>query len=336
MKDVFEPIADWSPEARRRLVAERGDELRELLDKTFWEFSTTAELAPFGFRGEDPVDEAVAWCIERFSSDKGVDPGRLWSRSFELFTQVPWWLSQKVGTNAYRRIRATQQQPTSSREPADARDAFAPVAASEQAQALRDFKRAVARTLRTLCRRTCPDVVGFWLRGTERLRAHLFRWRGRGQLSGPAAASSASKASKRRADALFRFMVLHQDALAEDESVAAVEVTMLSPCENRAPYRVSDRLAATDPRVMTPTGRGVAAERKAGCAELLGRLTGWLHEPPSGVAGRLEWVLGLASVSLTTVAALGLDASPSVSGLKARIASLPRDPVAALEAVDVR
>ena len=87
-KKEFAPIADWSPEGRRRLVEERGSEIRLELDETFSAYADQRELGWYGFRGTDPVDDAVEWALERFATLPELDPARLAPslRGFGLFT----------------------------------------------------------------------------------------------------------------------------------------------------------------------------------------------------------------------------------------------------------
>ncbi len=61
----YELIEDFSAAARKRLVEARGDELRALLDLAFSNLPDVS-LAAFGFRGDDPIADAVSWAVDRF------------------------------------------------------------------------------------------------------------------------------------------------------------------------------------------------------------------------------------------------------------------------------
>ncbi|TKC96483.1 hypothetical protein [Polyangium fumosum] len=175
---VYDPIDDWTPEGRRRLVEARGDEIRALLDLAFTDFVETHEvgLSSFGFRGDDPVSEAVEWSMKRFV-DADIDPAYLHpgSRSLRLFTEARFWLHQKVGREGYGRLLAAPRSPEVPREEAHGGegDGLDPGAVEE-------FGKTLAATLRTLGHRTCADLAGFWLEATRTLRRAWFGWRERG------------------------------------------------------------------------------------------------------------------------------------------------------------
>ena len=65
------------------------------------------------FRDADPVEEAADSCIARFS-EGNMDPLKLHSgsRSWRLFTEVRFWLAQRVGARALPAVmkRATRHR----------------------------------------------------------------------------------------------------------------------------------------------------------------------------------------------------------------------------------
>lgn len=305
--DDFEPIFDWSPEARRRLIDERGAEIRFLLDDAFTDYADTDELHPYGFGGPDPVDEAVAWAMDRFATVHDLDPTKLPPklRGFGLFTCARWWLAQKVGKRAFharqaRRIGETRgddvvQEPES------------------RALLLDTFASRLALTLKDLRDHSCDDLVGFWLGATESWRRHWFGWREDAAKS-PAVAEVSSKTRSLRAhDATFRFAVLFRDGL-RDQSLPheVVTATMLSPCSNEPPYRVPDREVAKALAPRVSGTREASRLRKAGAASLVVALCTVLACRPEEPRARLEWLVLRRSISATTLHALDIDGTPGV------------------------
>jgi hypothetical protein len=207
-QEEYPPIEDWSPEARQRLVEEQRDELLWMLDGAFTEFCTKMDLHRFGFSGDDPVAEAVQWCLQMFvDPEREIDPEQLQpaQRSQRLFTMPGWWLSQKVGRGVYRR-NMNWRWTRSPGEPTY----------SGQLQDLERTKRRLGMTLRRLHERVCSHLVGFWLAATERLRLEAF---GASDDEPPEPeAKDASRRSLLRIDAQFRFQCLFQELDGEGSS----------------------------------------------------------------------------------------------------------------------
>lgn len=314
----YEPITDWSREGRARLVAQRVDEIRAFLLVAFRRFYDHRELEPFGFRGEDPLGEAVEWSIARFASGE-LDP-RHCTPTFRIFTEVQFWLAQKVGKRAYNRIMWTRAEvpcadpPDVPREPSDE-----PLRSEE----IRDeMHRHLARSLQQLAARTCADLVGYWLSGTVRLRSTWFGW------GATIAIENASASKKQRSfhmyDALFRFQCLHQELVPEADGsapIAAVRESMFRPCENRPPYRRPDEeVAPLLPAARITGPRSVGKLRRAGLAALLARLLAFVDQVGKNEHGTLERVFVRRSLSTTTAYALDLERQDD---LLRRLKSLP-------------
>ncbi|HSN98116.1 MAG TPA: hypothetical protein VLS89_07455 [Candidatus Nanopelagicales bacterium] len=306
----YDPINDLSREGRRRLVEERGDEIRLLLDEAFTAFLDAepgVNLSAFGFRGDDPVAEAVAWSIERFASGD-LDPGRLSpaSRSFRLFTEVRFWLSQKAGRAGYDRIIAASRGPLSaspSEEPS--------AGGADTDSAVFAFGKELAGMLPSFRDRTCADMVGYWLEGTRRLRRDWFGWGERGDLPEAAARRSKKQRSIHTHDAMFRFLCCFLDLVPARPDAAAelaLELTCLSGCPNEPPYRVPNgdvcaRLAHLGVR----GPREVGALRKQGAGAFLQRLLDQLDKAITVARDRLQAELIRRSLSKTTLHALELE-----------------------------
>ncbi|MFH1464649.1 MAG: hypothetical protein ABIO70_09705 [Pseudomonadota bacterium] len=264
----YELISDWSLEGRRRLAAEREHEILLLLETAFTEFldQPGTSLHAYGFRGDDPVMEAARWALARFR-DGDLDPALLRprDRSFLLFTRSRFWLLQRVGERAGRRIRAEERRRAEGeddpgRVAAPARD---PTSASDTAI-------AVARAARELAKRTCPTLLQYWLSGSVRLRSRWFGWAPEVQAlpEGP----SAKAHSFYTADALFRFATLFARLLPHDASVAlqACVATWFTPCTDSPPFRVPEAVVAK--RLELASARAAQHERHAGLVELITRV----------------------------------------------------------------
>lgn len=255
-----EPIVDWSVEGRRRLVEERGDEIRLALDEAFTDFLDESEigLRAFGFRADDPVSEAVEWCVARFG-DGDLNPGRLrtGSASFRLFTEVEFWLSQKVGGQAYRRIRAVRREE---------RDVERLASAPEQ-RTLAGFGRALGATLERLRDRTCAALVEFWLFGTRALRSKWFGW----DESGTVPEVSLKARSFHAADAQYRFAAIFEDVLATSTPAREVAIrACFSGCTDAPPYRATDaEIRGSFPKL---PAHELSRHRVQGLAEILSTL----------------------------------------------------------------
>lgn len=238
-RPTYEAIVDWSHEGRRRLVELRGAHLRVLLDEAFTQaVDGGLSLASCRFRGDDPVTEAVEWCLARFEA-MDFDPGRLRpeSRSLRLFTEVAFWRAQREGAAGHR--RATQaprvEELTALHEaPGDVDDAI-------------DSQRHLARVrngLQALRDRCSAALVAWWLEGAADLRRLLFAPHDDPDAWSPyeIAIHSPKARSFHIADALFRYYALfaglvrdHDDEL----SHRACVLTWFSPCGEEPPYEVS-------------------------------------------------------------------------------------------------
>lgn len=314
--EAYDPIDDWSREGRWLLVETRGDEIRALLDLAFSGFidDEPTGLSAFGFHGDDPVSQAVEWAIDRFLASD-LDPGKLHpgSRSLRLFTEVRFWLSQKVGRQGYTRILAAASSPEALR--------VETIAAGEEQDnersdtihaAMAALGRKLSRTLSSLNSRTCADIVGFWLEGTKALRCRWFGWRDRGEISEGGMRLSKKQRSFYAHDAMFRFLCCFHDLVPIDSDALAtrtLELTTLSPCENVPPYRVLDRDVA--PRLVAFGVKGpreVARLRKEGACACVRRC---LERAASGesesVGERLSGELTRRSLGPTTLHALGIE-----------------------------
>jgi hypothetical protein len=307
----YDPIDDFSHDGRRRLVDTRSEEIRVLLDLAFSSFvdEHPVGLCAFGFHEDDPVAGAVEWAMRRFV-EADIDPGQLHpgSRSFRLFTEVRFWLCQKVGREGYDGIMAAAASPERTQSERDE--------AEEHAAALEStidaFGRELAGVLSALRARTCADMVGYWLEGTRRLRRDWFGWRERGELSGMGAALSKKQRSFYVHDSMFRFLCCFHRLVpgAPDEArERALELTSLSPCENEPPYRVPDRTVVGHLEGFGVKGpREVARLRKEGARIFVVRCLDRAQTEALGAAcDRMAAELTHRSLSPTTLHALGIE-----------------------------
>jgi len=266
----YELIEDWSREARAKLVEARGNEIRLLLDEAFQRFFERPErsLAEFFPHGDDPFIEAVEWVVDRFVR-MDLDPTRLnaGSGSFRLFTEVKFWLSQRLGEQGYKawkgRTEALRRAPMEriDREPADA--------GLEADVRHGDFHDRVAAALRALGRRTCPDLVMYWLVGTRRFCEDWFGLSGEGELSNTV---PAARKSKIVADALFRYIALYTNVV-DDESgghTCVCQLTLFDGCPNSPPYRAKADLVIR--RLRLQNTKVFQRQLKAGVTVLAGSL----------------------------------------------------------------
>jgi hypothetical protein len=325
MSDTYPAIEDWSLGARRSLVEAQGDRLRHLLRLGFFEFYETIELSAFGFRGEDPVEEAVVDALGRFTSER-FDPSKVRERTWRLFTQPCFWLALKVGRTSYQRIRAQGQRRAASL-PIDGAVGAAPPGndliqgGGATLQALRE---RLGESLRLLRDRTCADLVGYWLHGTTALRARWFGWT-------DAAASELPRATKKARsfhahDAQFRFQCLHRKLTDEGigEAALATRLSLFRACPNRPPYRVDDAAVGAELPPAAVTGRrSVGMLRRKGVRALLGRLLddfSGAQDGPQSELDKRERVLLRAALVPTTIHALDLERDEA---LRRRVQELP-------------
>jgi hypothetical protein len=314
----YESIVDWSREGRAQLVEQRGDEIRALLWFAFGNFCERRELGPFGFRGEDPIEEAVEWSIRRFET--GEFASERCTPTFRIFTEVRFWLAQKVGAKAYSRIMRTRAEDQHADPPEPPRESNDEPGRSHEV--LDAMHRRLARTLQQLSARTCADLVGYWLGGTRRLRSAWFGWTVITEVDN--ASASKKQRSFHAHDAMFRYQCLYQglipDADGSDPTVAVRE-SMFRPCENRPPYRRPDEeVAPLLPAARVTGPRSVGKLRRAGLAAILGQLFAFFDRDVKGEQETLERVFLRTSLSATTVHALDLERRDD---LLTRVKSLP-------------
>ena len=315
--DEYESIEDWSLEGRRAFIDAHEAELRALLDEAFTELCVEVELSPYGFHGDDPVVEAVGWCVERFRSEKVIDPAKLRveSRSTRLFTEVGWWLAQKVTAKRHQTIRAAQRAQRVVRSDRSPRLQ----APARPGQDLPRLERELGQTLRRLFLSTCADLVAYWLEGTRRICAAI-GWM-------PDAAPHAEDVSPKsatffRCDAQLRFEYLGLERRLElpatDE--AALRATLFTPW-SEAPYRVPDREAAA---ALGLAGvRETKARRKRACASLVEQLAGGLGPRPTArhegttptIPEIVRWALLRSALSPSVLHALQLEGETRLRGI---------------------
>lgn len=317
----YAPIEDWSVAGRRALASAHGVEIRLLLDEAFSRFADTASLAPFRFLpaddGGDPITAAVEWCVDRFSTGN-LDPNlvRPSSRNFRLFTEVKFWLCQKVGRIACDRILRREQKHAErghdAEPPADLQ--VDTTGLSTRERMLMEFQQSLSSALRELGHCTCADLVGFWLLGTARLRGEWFGWTDAGAISQEAEALRKKNRSMALHDALFRFLCCYHRLPAEpkpDLSCTVAHATLFRPCQNIFPYRCSDEQVAAEVPAAQPLGKHERRRLfRGGASAWLKTLIEWLMRSASAQdpRQRMEWVLGKHSLSATTLHALDLDA----------------------------
>lgn len=240
---THEPIIDWSREGRARLVQEQGDRMRALLEEAFETFldDRGVGLAAFRFRTDDPVAEAVEWCVERFQS-ADIDPDQLHhgSSSWRLFTEVSFWLSQRETAAGYRRALAHRKEGSDVEE-APSTDESPETVATRDIDARRVRERIIdgVSALRDTC---CAALVGWWLIGSARQRRVWFANDDLVDEWNAALTADHGRTSKERsfhiADALFRYLALFAGLVRRDgdESHRACVQTWFDRCHDEPPY----------------------------------------------------------------------------------------------------
>lgn len=328
----YPAITGWSHEERAALVTAHQESLAALLRHAF---SRMAE--PYGeerlleaFRFST-LDDAVDWCLTRFATGD-LDPAKLSpsSRSWRLFTEARFWLTQREGREGYaRKMQWLEAQRLRPDEPPPVAQ---PVGTDEVPDV--DVARLMERlalTLRRLLARTCPDLVGWWLRATEELRAGWFEI----PPSPPSHVPASKKTrSVRMHDALFRFQCLYR-ALIHDGSEArpshmAVREWLFRPCANTPPYQRSEEdIAAALPSTESRDRRSVQRLRREGLEALLARLLETALTIPDAehAVALMEWELLRRAVTKTTLTAFNLDegAAPELRKKAEQLDSLAKD-----------
>lgn len=310
-------LGPLSLEDRQRLVAERGDVLRLLLDLAFSEFYDAQDLHPYGFRGEDPVQEAVEWALAFFASER-FRPEKQRERTTRLFTCPALWLSLKVGRRAWGARKGRRREDT---DPDSFSDAPPSRERARQDAALAETRDQMGQALGQLRARTCASVVGHWLEGSERLRATLFGWEVAAEV--PDGDLSKGARSKLRHDAQFRYICLFIGILDDDSADEAHQAVLrisFAPCEDRRPYRVLESQAVK----LWPRAIGTAALlslRKEGLRALVSQALDEAERPADTPKARLRGLVLRHGLSKTTAYAYKLDGQEG-DALLARLAAL--------------
>jgi hypothetical protein len=331
------PITDTSLDGRRVLIEEHGVQIRLLLDATFLRFFEENTLAPFGFRTDTPVNEAVDWVVDRFT-DANFDMDTYGvKKSTQLFTHLHFWLTQKVGKQAYKACMArakNQAEYEDDRTPhEDTNIKHLESGVPEQTEALEQLKRRLGGASERLRKMTCSDLVGFWLWGTEKVRSRLLGWGEQADISEQGLERSKKEQSFYRYDARFRFVVLLLDVLPDPENSqaeAAVVVQMFKPCANTPSYMRSNEAVGDE---IGERPRQVGVLRKKGLRDLLDTCiskTAHDSKAPADILPiqRLIQVFVGESLGPTTLSVYQLDSKKDDS-LKRKISKLPRMPRAA-------
>ncbi len=314
-------ITDWSTLARAGLIAAHRDEFSALLRLGFdrLEADLPAWLSAARW---NTVDNGIAWCLHAFATrDLRVDKAA--DGTWRLFT-IPWfWLKQKLGPGygpAKRRVKSggdnkhpieafDEERARHSAASSDTPDTEDDAVARIDRMAL---QRRLGRTLAELRRRTCAQLVGWWLEATADLRIALFF-----PEEQPSAARSPKDASQFRADALARFQVLHHKLMDDgNELLRAVQMQFFSPCDGQPRFRLSDHAVV---RAMRLDGvRRLQALRTEGWSQLLLKLINQLDGVEDGERPFLA-----ASLSLTTLDVYALDEGRDPE-LRERIRQVPQ------------
>lgn len=240
------PIEDWSLEGRRAFVEEHRWSIINALDEAFMTFldgDVFANLEDFGFgKSRDPIKEAVDFCLERFENGD-IDESKIYPahRGCVLFTRVEFWLAQKVGKQAYKRIRAERIAHANTLVyEHEAVDKDTPSAGELFAN--REFTERLFAVMPVFVERVGRDMLGAWLVGTAGMRGALFGW---GDVPQTPPHWSDKKRSVLIADALFRLLDVYFKDLepVDDLSMdrAAYELCTRAPFDDSTNYRRSDR-----------------------------------------------------------------------------------------------
>lgn len=243
---TYAPITDWSVEGRRRLVEAQEDAMRVLLEEAFSSLCDRASinLGDFGFGGDSPIEDAAEWSLSRFQT-ADIDPAKLHaaSRSMRLFTEAEFWLSQRVGAPAYRRIRRREAGAAVAMDRVtDTADSSSSDAVLERLSVASQRSRIVAG-VRALRDATCASLVAWWLEGATALREAIFE-PGGDAIEWTDAVTVEDRSPKQRsfhiADALFRYFALDVELVRRDgggdASHKACVLTWFTRCADEPPY----------------------------------------------------------------------------------------------------
>ncbi len=291
---VYPPITDWSREGRRRFLGAHRDVAACLLDVAFGRVEEDGyDLRAFGFKGEDPVTEAVTWSLGRFA-DGEFDPSRLAAEkcTLRLFTEGWFWLAQRVGRRALPEVKARARRVHPGLDPSS----WAALEEDSDDSGGADDARIdrLALTLRALSSRACPPLVTYWLEAAEKFRAALFR-DDPGELAAVLALlpeAAPSQHSKRTADALFRYLALYLglvDVEGAGPSHRACVLSWFSGCDDRPPYERSQELVLHDLGDCPP--RELSTLRHFGVEDLIRRCVGVARPAGEGDPAFARWSL---------------------------------------------
>ncbi len=326
MNRLETPITDWSKEGRASLVREHREVVALLLSHSLAQVAKSYGeqnlLDAFRFK---TLDDAVDWCLERFATGT-LEPGKLSPplRSWRLFTQARFWLSQREGAAGFQR-KMQELEAACRRDSARAEPLESEVAPVPDLDVQRLVER-LSRTLAELLDRTCPDLVTWWLRATEELRSLWFEL----PITEPAHEPRMKKErSIRIHDALFRFACLFRGLLLHEKDAApshlAVREWLFRRCRNVPPYRrTEEEIAAALPLTVPKEKRAIQHLRRAGVSALIHQLISSLDVPTetADAVALMEWQLMRVSVTKTTLTAFALDEGASPE-LERRIEALP-------------
>ncbi|MCY1021718.1 hypothetical protein [Pyxidicoccus sp. MSG2] len=326
MNRLETPITDWSKAGCASLVQEHREVLALLLRHSLAQvakpYGEQNLLDAFRFR---TLDDAVDWCLERFATGT-LKPGKLGppSRSWRLFTQARFWLSQREGAAGFQR-KMQQLEAACRRDLAPAEPPESEVAPAPDLDVQRLVER-LSHTLSELLARTCPDLVTWWLRATEELRSLWFEL----PIPEPAHEPRMKKErSIRIHDALFRFACLFCRLLLHEKDAVpshlAVAEWLFRRCQNVPPYRrTEEEIAAALPLSAPKEKRAIQRLRREGVSALIHQLISSLDVPTetADAVALMEWQLLRMSVTKTTLTAFALDEGASPE-LERRIEALP-------------
>lgn len=314
MANLDSPI-DFDPAARRRLVESQGDAIRALLGKGFdLLVDRGLSLEPFGFPS---TLDAVDWAIDRFATAQ-LDPLRLRTRNWRLFTQGRFWLSQKVGIAAFKRICAEQgaSGPIPTQAPV-------PESPSDSEHAQEELQRKAGVTLGALHRLVkAPGLIADWLEGTKKLRRDWFV----GLSSSIEAVPYETKKEKsvRKHDAMFRYQCVAHDLVdaAHDAERAQIVAWLFSPSPNTVPFRAKRERELG-------TRRHVEELRRDGIAALLVIIADELKVADERIWDLFRRAHASSGITLTTLHLFSLDARDDYADASSAVRAIgdfARDP----------
>jgi hypothetical protein len=293
---TLETPIDFDHGARMQLVADHRAQIETLLAGGFDLLENEGiSLQRFGFPS---TLDAVDWAINRFATGQ-FDPSKLKTRTWRLFSQGRFWLAQKIGMLAYKRIVAELKS-------APLRTETAPSAShSETAVSTEEHEELIRVTGKTLGQLNAlvraPGLIADWLSGTERLR----RWWLFPAPESPEQiipARHKKDRSFRMHDAMFRFQCVAHDLLGpdQDEERQIVLAWLFSPAGNVPPFRVEDLTRFGN----TPTVQGL---RREGIMLMLMTIAAELRDPAHSLWLLFRQAHGAFGIKSTTLNVFSLD-----------------------------